>query len=234
MVHGPTRDRNAKHPGVLIMHGLVGSKDQPHRIFVNAAEALARAGYVSLRYDMRGRGDSEGDSIDVSPADDLADARNALNELAKRNDVDPNRLITLGMSWGGVLACQLAPDARIRKTILWSCAPSDTFDWRPKLKVVNGRPAADEWGNLIGQQFYDGLNAVHPLSDLRQSHGELLIAYGSNDRDVSRQVPVALQALQESKIDVTAIKIEGADHPFMSATWERELIEKTMQWLGGN
>ena len=46
------------------MHGLVGSKDQPHRILVALSEALAAAGHVALRFDLLGRGDSEGKSID--------------------------------------------------------------------------------------------------------------------------------------------------------------------------
>src|SRR5687767_9592161 len=42
MLHTPVSGQVGKRPGVLIMHGLVGSKDQPHRIFVTLAEALAR------------------------------------------------------------------------------------------------------------------------------------------------------------------------------------------------
>lgn len=35
---------SAAYPAVAIFHGLVGSKDQPHQIFVKLAEALAQAG----------------------------------------------------------------------------------------------------------------------------------------------------------------------------------------------
>src|SRR5688572_11279832 len=92
MLHTPAAAQVGKRPGVLIMHGLVGSKDQPHRIFVTLAEALSRVGYVSLRFDLRGRGDSEGDSIDITPQRDLADAEAGLATLRQHKDVDATNL----------------------------------------------------------------------------------------------------------------------------------------------
>src|SRR5437762_3220719 len=50
MVHAPGTTFG-RSPGVLLIHGLVGSKDQPHRIFVTLADALAEAGFTSLRFD---------------------------------------------------------------------------------------------------------------------------------------------------------------------------------------
>src|SRR4051794_8452989 len=51
MLHAPAGDDPV--PGVLILHGLVASKDQPHRIFVTLAEVLATRGVASLRIDLR-------------------------------------------------------------------------------------------------------------------------------------------------------------------------------------
>src|SRR5438045_950178 len=53
MVHAPGTSFG-KPPGVLMLHGLVGSKDQPHRIFGALGDALAEAGFISLRFDLRG------------------------------------------------------------------------------------------------------------------------------------------------------------------------------------
>jgi uncharacterized protein len=44
-------------PAVLILHGLVGSKDQPHQMFVKLANRLAEVGIIALRIDLRGRGE---------------------------------------------------------------------------------------------------------------------------------------------------------------------------------
>ena len=92
VIHRPRRPRAERLPAVAIFHGFVGSKDQPHQIFVKLAEALAAAGIVALRIDFRGRGDSEGDTVDMTFEGDMADARGALDLLAAQPDVDAARL----------------------------------------------------------------------------------------------------------------------------------------------
>src|SRR5512147_2680810 len=70
-------------PGVVMYHGFLASKCQPpHRLFVQLAEALARLGIISLRIDLPSRGDSEGDSIDMTVEGDLAAAQRAIDVLA--------------------------------------------------------------------------------------------------------------------------------------------------------
>jgi dienelactone hydrolase len=49
VIHRPAEGTSTPRPAVAIFHGLVGSKDQPHRLYVKLAEALARAGMVALR-----------------------------------------------------------------------------------------------------------------------------------------------------------------------------------------
>src|SRR6185295_11404841 len=74
VVHSPGTSFG-RSPGVLLIHDLVASKDTPHRMFVTLADALADAGFTALRFDLRGRGESEGKSIDATPRGDLDDAR---------------------------------------------------------------------------------------------------------------------------------------------------------------
>ena len=78
VIHRPRQPPAERLPAVVIFHGFVGSKDQPHQIFVKLAEALAAAGVIALRIDFRGRGDSEGDTVDMTFEGDMADARGAL------------------------------------------------------------------------------------------------------------------------------------------------------------
>src|SRR5437764_8425299 len=92
VIHRPAQAAATLCPALLILHGFVGSKDQPHQIFVKLAEALAGAGMVALRIDLRGRGDSEGDmAVDVTPTGDLLDAQRAIDFLAVQSDVDARR-----------------------------------------------------------------------------------------------------------------------------------------------
>jgi dienelactone hydrolase len=232
MLHTPGAGQVGKRPGVLIMHGLVGSKDQPHRIFVTLAEALSRAGYVSLRFDLRGRGDSEGESIDITPQRDIADAEAGLATLRQHQNVDGDNLVVLGLSWGGVLASHLAPREGVRRVVLWSSAPIDNDQWEPKLRDVNGRQAADMYGNLVGKEFYDGLRDLTPLSQLKRGRRPVLMVYGTRDEAIRQSRFEQLRnELEFGDVPATASVIQGADHAFMSHEAERQAIEKTVEWL---
>jgi dienelactone hydrolase len=232
VIHRPAA-ADGRLPGVAIFHGLIGSKDQPHQIFVKLAEALARAGMVAVRIDFRGRGDSEGETVDMTPAADMADAWAALDYLATQPDVDPARLALCGMSWGGAIAASLAGrDPRVSAVALWSSAPVAGFDWQPAFRQVAGRDVAEMWGNIVGRQFYEGLPHIHPLADLQRARGPVLIAYGTADESVPQtDVDQAAVTLAAAGITCEVLAIADADHAFMGYDWEQELIAGTVDWL---
>ena len=49
--------------GVVIVHGWGGCRVGPHRILVEAARSLSAMGLATLRFDLSGRGQSEGDPL---------------------------------------------------------------------------------------------------------------------------------------------------------------------------
>lgn len=70
----PTR---AARIGVVMTHGWSGYRSGPHGLLTYLARELAAAGYPTLRFDFRGRGESGGDGLQsslVTMADDLAAA----------------------------------------------------------------------------------------------------------------------------------------------------------------
>jgi len=68
------------------------------------AGAIADAGYIVIRYDKRGVGQSGGRAESASLADYADDVRAAIKWLADRKDVDPKRLAVIGHSEGGLVA----------------------------------------------------------------------------------------------------------------------------------
>ena len=113
VIHRGTDPAGRPSPGVVMYHGFMASKCQPpHRLFVQLAEAIAGLGIVSLRIDLPGRGDSEGDTIDMTAEGDLAAAQQVIDLLAMQPDVDGARIGLVGISWGGVLATNPGPGPR--------------------------------------------------------------------------------------------------------------------------
>ena len=79
-----------------------------HKPFAVIADALARQGIASLRYDDRGWGDKSLDFNQFTTADFLQDAASALPLLRKRF----NKVGVLGHSEGGTIAMMLAAEGK--------------------------------------------------------------------------------------------------------------------------
>src|SRR5689334_15334833 len=124
-VHAPATAALGRSPGVLMIHDLVDSAAGPHRMFVPLADALANVGFTSLRFDLRGRGDSDGDSIDITPRRDLEDARNAIELLRGQQNLDATNLTLIGHGYGGALAAMNADASGVKKIVLMAAAPGD-------------------------------------------------------------------------------------------------------------
>ena len=117
VVHTPAAGTaGARSPAFLVLHGFGSNK----RGGVSAAMArlLAAWGYVALRFDFRGCGDSEGPRGRVICLEQVEDTRHALSYLAGRPDVDPRRIGVIGNSFGAAVAVYAAGvDPRIAACI---------------------------------------------------------------------------------------------------------------------
>ena len=96
-----------KHPAMVLTPGS-GPEGRWALRFV--ADYAARHGIVALVYDRRGVGDSSGDWRKATLDDLAADARAAVHALARRADVDPQKVGYYGHSQGAYLAPLVARD----------------------------------------------------------------------------------------------------------------------------
>lgn len=91
-----------RYPGFLLLHGFGGNKQGAG--ITGEAEYLAARGYVALRFDFRGCGDSEGEHGKVICLEQVSDTRNAISYLQSRSDVDGSRIAVMGHSFGAAVA----------------------------------------------------------------------------------------------------------------------------------
>lgn len=129
----PSQNRAA----VLVFPGRSGGK-QHH------ARNLARHGYGVLLLDNRGTGDSEGDP-NAFGWDDETDVNAALDYLAGRNDVEPDRIGGLGLSVGGEILLETAAHTDRLKAVVSEGAGGRTY------KEDLATPGAAKW---IGAPFF--------------------------------------------------------------------------------
>src|SRR3984893_4643346 len=99
VVHVPDDYRpGERRPAIIMMHGFGAHKNGgPGWV----CRQFAAWGYVALRFDYRGCGDSEGGRGRVIPVEEVADARNAITYMAARADVDPEAIALCGSSLRG-------------------------------------------------------------------------------------------------------------------------------------
>ena len=100
-------------PGLVFTGPFTGVRDQVTGLY---AERLAAAGYVTLAFDHRSFGESQGQPRrHEDPQGKLADLRAAVSFLRARPEVDPERIGAVGICLGGGYALRFAAfDPRVK------------------------------------------------------------------------------------------------------------------------
>jgi pimeloyl-ACP methyl ester carboxylesterase len=102
----PQTRQDERRAAFLLLHGFGSNKDANSMTVV--ARLLTELGYVALRFDMRGCGDSQGERGRVICLEQVEDARNALSFLMTRKEVDAQRIGVMGHSFGAAVAVYTA------------------------------------------------------------------------------------------------------------------------------
>jgi len=104
-----------RRAALIVLHGFGSNKNGG--ISQAAGQLFASLGYVVLRFDMRGCGQSEGVRGRVICLEQVEDTQAALNFLLTRDEVDPSRIGVMGHSFGAAVAIYAAASIPV-----WLCA----------------------------------------------------------------------------------------------------------------
>jgi dipeptidyl aminopeptidase/acylaminoacyl peptidase len=119
-VYIPDREVGHLAPGLVLCHGIpAGPPDPSNRGYALLAESFCAAGFVTLIFNFRGTGLSEGDFDITGWTRDLAAA---LDYLFERKEVDRARFFLMGSSAGGAVSVYTAAhDPRICALACFAC-----------------------------------------------------------------------------------------------------------------
>ena len=152
------------HPAIVFTGPLSGVKEQVVRIY---AERLTAAGFLTLAFDHRNFGASEGEPRQhEDPAGKLTDLRDAVSFLATHPQVNPNRLGVCGVCLGGGYALRFAAfDPRVKAVAGIAGGYNDPAGMRAAMGADAYRAQLRQFAEVAQNQFATGEVAYLPAVD---------------------------------------------------------------------
>jgi pimeloyl-ACP methyl ester carboxylesterase len=254
LLHRPDRPRDL---GVLFLHGWSGNRLGPHRLFVHQARRLAAMGVFSLRFDFRGRGESEGETFSTSLEDMVTDTLCGLEAFQRETGL--RRIVLVGICSGCKVAIGAAaqrpdlaglalwsaeamgplraPTQSVRKT-LWALrayarklATLETWT-----KILTGRVQTRFVRKALMTDERPTLNEIRReaawLDAFRSFQSPVLFVYGGNDPDTAAAARAYAAFCTRHGLMWEMHEIPEANHSFYSLRWSGEVMDRTERWIG--
>ncbi|KAF9160307.1 hypothetical protein BGX21_002804 [Mortierella sp. AD011] len=184
-----------KLPAVVILHPGGGVKEQTAGLY---AKELAGQGFITLAFDRRTQGASEGTPRHVEdPYDSVEDAKSAVTYLTLHEKVDTNRIGILGICAGGGYAISAAStDTRVKAVgtvsmvcigALFTAIPKDALDGL----VAQAGEARTEYAKTGEVKYLPFLPCIDQLTEdstplMREGADYYLTSRGSHPRSPAK------------------------------------------------
>ena len=221
-----------KAPVIIVSHGFGSS----HRFGIAYAEALAPLGYAVYIYDFCGGGNfckSDGKTTEMSICSEIADLEAVITGLQGLNGIDPERIILIGESQGGMVSALTAGNHKdlIDKLILIYPAFCIKDDWVKQYPQGADIPETiNLWGTTIGRGYIECLYGLEVYETIRRYEGPVYIFHGDKDQ----VVPLSYAERAQKEYRNARLKVmDGEGHGF-TPSGQNAVLEIIKQFLNEN
>lgn len=180
LLYIPENLENKKLPSVVIFHGRGNSKKR----YMDRSVALANKGIMTLIFDFRGCGESDGDFSKQTITMGYEDAVAGYEFLRNHPLCDPSRLGVFGGSFGGYQAALLAGQYPITSLVLSVPAIYQDGWWNVVPETM------DIERNALYKQF-SGFEKTKAIKAIQKYQGKILVIEHEKDEVVPRRIPEA-------------------------------------------
>ncbi len=228
-------------PAMVLVHG-GGVTREEGGFFTRLADGLGEAGVASLRYDLRGHGESEGRQEESVLTAHLNDIRVALAHL--RQATGATRVSLLGASFGGGLTAYYAArrPAELARLVLlnpqlnykaryidqkpyWS---NDYLDDDAARRLsedgyISHSPTVKHGRAMLNEVFW-----IKPWQVIEEVAAPTLIVHGTRDTFVS--IEGSREAAARFRVEHKLVEIDGSQHGFAVHDDPQYLNPQTQEW----
>ncbi len=210
-------------PAIVFNHGYIPpSQYKTAERYVVYTDAFSRNGYVLLKPDYRGHGNSEGEASGGYGSNGYTiDVLNALSSLKKYPGVDTNRIGMWGHSMGGFITLRsMVVGKDIKAGVIWGGVVASYKDllerWRRRspLPSLPGN-VRSSWRQTLVEQYGapednpDFWNSISANAYLKDISGPLQLHHGESDQSV----PVSFSRTLEKQMQDAGEELEFFTYP---------------------
>jgi uncharacterized protein len=222
-----------QHPPAIIMcHGFAMDKNEKG-LFVKTAEELCKNGFLVLRFDFRGHGDSLGSLDKATVGTMLEDFQTAFQKVGNL-EINKNKIGVLTASFGSVPVI-LSGDQKIQTFVMWNPIVRPNEDMRKVFdahcdkgwdKDIMENKFIPYKGKRVTWEFWDQIRMMDMTKEIRDIRCPTCIIYGTHDEYVSiRNTRDLFWAASEPREKVQV----SSNHGLHEAP--EETIEQTVKWF---
>ncbi len=217
-------------PVVIFNHGYIPpAQYRTTERYIAYTDAFSRNGYILLRPDYRGHGNSEGTPAGGYGSNAYTiDVLNALASVQKHPDADPKRIGMWGHSMGGSITLKsMVTNKDIKAGVIWAGVvasyPDLLNNWRrrsvtPAPTIITQNPSRSWRSTLVeiygepenNPEFWDSISANSYLDDIS---GPIQLHHGTSDSSIPVEFSIKLdQQMKDADRTSELFVYNGDDH----------------------
>lgn len=220
-----------KYPAVIILHGFKENKE--HALYSTLGNIISPSGYVTLRFDFHGHGESGGSFDEHTITQQINDVESAIDFLQQQIYVNPEKIAVFGHEIGGDVAILAAArDSRIKCLVLQGARSELELHIKSHL-VAHDLEELERTGYVeqhdfgLKKQYLTHLRHYIILDEVKKVEVPVLVVHGDSDyRTKISEARALFGAANEPKAYEF---VEDADHWFRGK--ENQLVNIVLTWL---